>query len=81
MEEIVIFSSILMAGLATLLLIVSVASYLRMRTMNMVFLVAVFAIYIAKGILLFAEVVNQSTSLVILDLFIIIFLYLTVTRR
>ena len=55
-----------MAGLATLLLIVSFASYLRMRTMNMAFLVAVFAIYIAKGILLLAEVVNQSTGLVIL---------------
>jgi hypothetical protein len=81
MEEIVIFSSILMAGLAALLLIVSVVSYLRMRTINMALLVVVFGIFILKGVLLIADIAEQSTGLVILDLFIIIFLYLTVARR
>jgi hypothetical protein len=81
MEEIVIFSSILMTGLAALLLIVSFISYLRMRTLNMMFLVAAFSIFIVKGILLLTEIADQSTGLVILDVFIIVFLYLTIARR
>jgi len=55
MEEIVIFSSILMTGLASLLLIVSFTSYLRMRSMKLLFLIAAFSGFMLKGILLLTE--------------------------
>ena len=80
MEEIIIFSSILMTGLASLLLIVSFTSYLRMRSLTLLFLIAAFSMFMLKGILLLAEIVEQSTGLIVLDVFIIIFLYLTVTK-
>jgi len=80
MEEIVIFSSILMTGLASLLLIVSFTSYLRMRSMKLLFLIAAFSGFMLKGILLLTELAKQSTGLIALDLFIIIFLYLTVMK-
>ena len=80
MEEIIIFSSILMTGLASLLLIVSFTSYLRMRSITLLFLIAAFSMFMLKGILLLAEIAEQSTGLIVLDVFIIIFLYLTVTK-
>jgi len=80
MEEIIIFSSILMTGLASILLIVSFTSYLRMRSITLLFLIAAFSFFMLKGILLLAELAEQSTGLIVLDVFIIISLYLTVTK-
>jgi len=77
----VVFSSIVMAGLATLLLLVSLTSYLRLRSLKMLFLVAAFSVFVLKGALLLAERAEQSTGLIVLDLFIIVFLYLTVAKR
>lgn len=76
-----VFSSIVMAGLATLLLLVSLTSYLRLRSLKMLFLVAAFSVFVLKGVLLLTEWAEQSTGLIVLDLFIIIFLYLTVAKR
>ncbi|KAA0002847.1 MAG: hypothetical protein DRN33_03245 [Thermoplasmata archaeon] len=76
-----IFSSIVMLGLAFLLLIVSAVSYARIKDIKMLFLVAAFSMFLLKGIFLITDIANQSLSLIVLDLLIIVFLYLTVVRR
>jgi hypothetical protein len=80
-EEIVLFSSIIMAGLSGLLMAVSAVSFARVRNVKLVLLTAAFALFVVKGILLLLEVVEQSTGLIALDLCVIVFLYLATAKR
>jgi len=70
-----------MLGLSFLLMLVSVVSYLRIKDIKMLFLVAAFSLFFVKGIFLLAEVAHQSLILIVFDLLIIVSLYLTVVRR
>jgi len=70
-----------MLGLSFLLMLVSVVSYLRIKDIKMLFLVAAFSLFFVKGIFLLAEAAHQSLILIVFDLLIIVFLYLTVVRR
>ncbi|HHH78366.1 MAG TPA: hypothetical protein ENL18_04040 [Thermoplasmatales archaeon] len=75
------FSSIVMAGLSSLLLLVSAVSYLRIRDSKMIFLMVAFLAFTVKGILLAADIFSQSLALIVLDFAIIVSLYLTVVKR
>ncbi len=70
-----------MAGLSSLLLLVSAVSYLRIRDSKMIFLMVAFLAFTVKGILLAADIFSQSLALIVLDLAIIVSLYLTVVKR
>ena len=80
-EEIVLFSSIIMAGLSGVLMAVSVVSFTRVRDIKLGLLTAAFAIFVVKGVLLLLEVVEQSIGLITLDLCVIVFLYLATAKR
>jgi len=80
-EEMVVFSSIVMAGLSFLLLLVSAVSYSRIRDLKMLFLTSAFLMFMIKGILLIADIASQSFLLIVFDLVIIVSLYLTVAKR
>jgi len=62
-------------------MLVSVVSYLRIKDIKMLFLVTAFSLFFVKGIFLLAEAAHQSLILIVFDLLIIVFLYLTVVRR
>jgi len=47
-----------MLGLSFLLMLVSVVSYLRIKDIKMLFLVAAFSLFFVKGIFLLAEVAH-----------------------
>lgn len=70
-----------MLGLSFLLMLVSAVSYSRIRDIKMLFLVAAFSLFFVKGIFLLADAAHQSLILIMFDLLIIVFLYLTVVRR
>ena len=81
MEEVLIFSSIVMAGLSLLLFTVSLVSYLRMKDSKFLFVTLAFFLFFLKGIVISLNYFEQQAQLVIADLFIIIFLYLTLVKR
>jgi len=70
-----------MLGLSFLLVLISGVSYSRIRDLKMLFLVAAFSLFFVKGIFLLTEAAHQSLVLIVLDLLVIVFLYLTVVRR
>ncbi len=70
-----------MMGLSFLLLMVSVVSYMRIRDIKMVFLIIAFLLFLVKGVLLLTDTTQQSLSLIVLDLIILISLYVTVAKR
>ena len=81
MEEITLFLSILIAGLSTLLFIVSAASYYRLRVLKLLIINLAFLAFIIKGILLSLEYISQARFGLILDLTIIILLYFAVVKK
>jgi hypothetical protein len=70
-----------MAGLAALLAAVSAISYARVRDLKLGLLTTAFVLFVVKGALLLAGMVEQSTGLIALDLCIIVFLYLATAKR
>jgi len=80
-EEIVLFSSIIMVGLSLLLTAVSALSFSRARDLKLGLLTVAFGLFVAKGLLLLLGVVEQSIGLIGLDLCIIGFLYLATAKR
>lgn len=81
MDEITLFLSILIAGLSTLLFIVSAASYYRLRVLKLLIINLAFLAFIIKGILLSLEYISQARFGLILDLTIIILLYFAVVKK
>lgn len=81
MDEITLFLSILIAGLSTLLFIVSAASYYRLRVTKLLIINLAFLAFIIKGILLSLEIINQARIGLILDLAVIILLYFAVAKK
>ncbi|MFO8133159.1 MAG: hypothetical protein R6U10_04410 [Thermoplasmatota archaeon] len=70
-----------MVGLSLLLAAVSALSFSRARDLKLALLTTAFGLFVAKGVLLLLGVVEQSISLVGLDLCIIGFLYLATAKR
>ena len=80
-EEILLFSSVVMAGLSLLLLVVSLFSFSRLKTSKFLFVTIAFFLFLVKGIAIAIQHLEQQTELVIIDLFIIFFLYLTIVKK
>ena len=81
-EEVLIFSlTIVMTGLSLLLFVVSLISYLRIKDSKFLFVTLAFLLFFIKGAAVSLNYVEQQFQLVIIDLFIILFLYLTVVKR
>ena len=70
-----------MAGLSLLLFTVSLISYTRMRDSKFLFVTLAFLLFFMKGIAISLNYLQQQFQLVIMDLLIIFFLYLTIVKR
>ena len=60
MDEITLFLSISITGLATLLFVVSAAAFYRLRAFKLLIINLAFLIFIIKGLLLIFEFISQE---------------------
>jgi len=80
-EEILLFSSVVMAGLSLLLFLVSLLSFYRVRDSKLFFVTLAFFLFFLKGAIISLRFLEQNLYLVVVDLIIILFLYLTIVKK
>ena len=81
MEDVFLFISIIMAGLAGLLLIVSFASWYRLRNIKLFFVSLAFLAFLIKAVLLIFEIIIQDDAVIIIDFVILFLLYFSVVKK
>ena len=81
MNDITLFLTIVMAGLSCILLIVSFASWHRLRSVKFLFVSIAFVGFFIKAILLIFEIIIQDEKAVIIDSIILILLYLSIIKK
>jgi len=80
-EEILLFSSVVMAGLSLLLFLVSLLSFQRVRDSKLFFVTVAFFLFFLKGVIISLDFLEQNLYLVVMDLIIIFSLYLTIVKK
>ncbi len=79
MEELLLFSSIVITGLSFLLFFISMISYIRMKETKLFFISIAFLIFFIKG---FVAIVSDLTNyLILFDLIIIVLLYVAAAKK
>jgi len=78
-QEILIFSSVVTAGISLLLFIISAVSYTRLKEIKLLFISIAFFIFFLKGII--ALLLEIATSLILFDFLIILLLYLSIVKK
>ena len=81
MDEIFLFSTVIMTGISGLLLIVSIASLYRLKHLKLMFVSLAFLFFLIKAMLLLTEFIVQDRYAVIIDTIILILLYFTVIKK
>jgi hypothetical protein len=70
-----------MAGLSLLLFLVSLLSFQRVRDSKLFFVTLAFFLFFLKGVIIALRLLEQNLYLVMADLIIIFFLYLTIVKK
>ena len=81
MDEITLFLSILITGVASLLFIVSIIRAIKLRNLKFSIISTAFLIFAIKGLLLFFEFLAHEKFSMILDLAVIVLLYFAIIKR
>jgi hypothetical protein len=81
MDEITLFLSMLIIGLASILFIVSSLSSYRLRNFKFFLISFAFLAFILKGFLLIFEFISQDKIGLIIDVVIIILLYFAIVKK
>jgi len=81
MDEIVLFSNIIVVGLSILLFIISMFSFYRVKNFKLLFISIAFLVFIIKGLLVLIEYISQDLLISIIDLVIILLLYFSVAKK
>ena len=81
MNELTLFLTIILLGLAGLLLIVSSASYYRLGNIKFIFVSIAFLLFLLKALLLIFEIIYQDEIGIFFDFLIIILLYISIIKR
>jgi hypothetical protein len=80
MDELLLFASVVNAGLSLLLFSISAVSFYRIRDMKLMFISGAFLLFFVKsGTALLYE--DLLSSLALVDLVIIVMLYLAAARK
>ncbi len=77
-NELVMFSVVVIAGLSLLLFIISMISYSRLREIKLLFISLSFLIFFIKAVLF---IFINNRNLIIMDLLIIAFLYIAAAKK
>ena len=79
MNELLLFSSVVCAGLSFLLFFISAISFKRIREVKLLFISVALLLFFIKGVVAIAyDILNH---LVLIDLVIIVMLYLAAARK
>jgi hypothetical protein len=78
-EELLLFSSIVIAGLSFLLFFISAVSFKRIREIKLLFISIALLLFFLKSIIAIVE--NLANPLIFIDLIIIVMLYLAAARK
>lgn len=81
LDDTVLFLTILMAGLAGLLLVVSSASWYRLRALKLGLVTIAFFVFFIKAVLLVFEIITEDIVAVFIDVIILIILYFSIVKR
>ena len=81
MDDISIFLTIIMAGLAGLLFIVSFASWYRLRNIKFILVCFAFGAFVIKAFLLIFGIIIQDEKAIIIDSIILILLYFSIIKK
>jgi len=81
MDEVTLFLSIVIAGLSTLLFIVSAAAFYKLKVFKLLIINLAFFVFLIKGLLLIFEFISQDQFGLFLDIAIIVLLYFAVVKR
>jgi hypothetical protein len=81
MDDILLFLTVVMAGLAALLLIVSFISGYRLRSTKLALVGLAFVAFLIKALLLILEYITQDEKAVIIDFVILVLLYFAVIKK
>ena len=79
MEELLLFSSVVIAGLSFLLFFISLISYHRIRETKLLFISIAFFLFFVKSII--GILLNIENYLILIDLIIIIMLYVAAAKK
>jgi len=81
MDEITLFLSILLAGFAFLLALVSFIAYYRLHAIKLLLVGMAFLGFVVKGILIAFGVFSQGLIGLVIDFVIIVFLYFAAIKK
>ena len=77
-NELVMFSAVVISGLSLLLFIISMLSYNRLREIKLLFISLSFLVFFIKAILF---IFINNRNLIVMDLLIIAFLYIAAAKK
>jgi len=77
-NELVMFSAVVISGLSLLLFIISMLSYSRLREIKLLFISLSFLVFSIKAILF---IFINNRNLIVMDLLIIAFLYIAAAKK
>ncbi len=81
MQEIELLLSVLIIGFSTLLLIVSIAAYIKIRNYKFLLISIAFIGFLIQGLLLFLEIISQNQIAYFIDILILLCLYFAVVKK
>lgn len=81
MDDLVLFLTIIMAGLAGLLLLVSFVSWRRIGNVKLALVGLAFLAFLIKAVLLIFGVIFQDEKSVVIDSIILVLLYFSVIKK
>lgn len=81
MQEIELLLSILMIGFSILLLIVSIAAFVKIRSYKFLFISIAFIGFFIQGLMLVLEIISQNQIAYFIDIMILLCLYFAVVKK
>lgn len=81
MDDLTLLMSSLIAGFSTLLFIVSIAAYIKIRSIKLALVSFAFLVFVIKGILLLFETISQDKLAIAIDFVILFLLYFASIKK
>ena len=81
MDEISLFFSILIAGVSSIVFIISMISTVKLKNIKFLLVGIAFLSFLIKGLLLTFELIAQDNLGIILDILVVILLYFAIVKK
>jgi len=81
MDDILLLLTLLITGFSSILFVVSIISYVKLKYVKFLLIGIAFLGFMMKGIFLLFEYIQQDQIPLVLDLFVIILMYLAIIKK